>query len=197
MKEAHMTENLNEHVVVAFFESEEQGNAATHSLMAWDKANDDVKLGAIGVLTRNAEGEIKTHRVGQRNTGRGARIGTILGVAAGILSGGLTLIGGALAGGAIGAATGSLTHKSLGITESDFTDIGERLHDGRAAVVVLCDDEEIEATLAELRQAGGDGRSYGVNAAVWEAAEREIRRARGDLMEEPRRLDPMSGYPMV
>ena len=84
-------------LVIAYFDSEDQADAAAKSLKEWDKANDDIKLGAIGVLHQDDKGKIKTKKYGQHNTGKGARIGMWLGVIAAILLGGVTLLGGVAA----------------------------------------------------------------------------------------------------
>jgi hypothetical protein len=35
----------------------------------WDKASEEIKLGAIGVLVKDDKGKIKTHKLGKRKTG--------------------------------------------------------------------------------------------------------------------------------
>jgi hypothetical protein len=47
-----MAENKNQHVVVAFFDSEPAAEAAVEALKRWDKAGDEIKLGAIGTITK-------------------------------------------------------------------------------------------------------------------------------------------------
>jgi uncharacterized membrane protein len=69
------------------FADEAAADAAVEQIKAWDKASDDVKLGAIGVLVKDEKGKIKTHKVGPRKTKGGA----ILGVLLGIVSGGVTV----------------------------------------------------------------------------------------------------------
>lgn len=44
--------NSPEHAVIAIFEDAAKADHVAHDMMAWDKANGDIKLGAIGMLTR-------------------------------------------------------------------------------------------------------------------------------------------------
>jgi len=94
--------NKNRNMIIAYFPSAYAADTAAQSLKAWDKATDAVKLGGTGILTWE-DGKVKTHKVGARASGTGAKWGTILGATLGILSGGVTLIGGALVGAGAGA----------------------------------------------------------------------------------------------
>ena len=85
--------NKNKHVIIGYFPSREAATEAAAQLKTWDKANKDIKLGGIGILTAD-KGTIKTRMVGRRASGTGAKWGLILGAATGILSGGVTLVGG-------------------------------------------------------------------------------------------------------
>src|SRR5215470_4669055 len=117
MSEAH------EHAVIAVFDDPTKAEPAAHDLMDWDKANDDIKLGAVGLITRDGgdwgQGEIKTKNFSSRNTGKGAKIGLGLGVLAAVASGGLTLVPGAIGGVVAGAAVGSVSRTGLGITDDE------------------------------------------------------------------------------
>src|SRR5436189_28829 len=84
--------------------------AAVASIKGWDKTEDRVKLGTMGVLVLDDSGEIKTHKMGKRSIGKGAGIGLVLamftpvGVAAGVIGGGLV---------------GALHKKGLAINDKD------------------------------------------------------------------------------
>lgn len=155
--------NKNQHVVIAYFNSADTAGAAASSLKAWDKATDAVKLGGVGVLSWQ-DGKIKTKKVGARATGKGAMWGTILGAAMGILSGGVSLIGGALVGVGAGALTGALFHKGLGLSDADKARLEDHLKNGGAAVVAMADEDEIGPTKAELSKLGGTVEEYQVPA---------------------------------
>ena len=84
----------------------------------------------------------------------------ILGAATGILSGGVTLIGGAAAGLVGGTVMGALFHKSLGLTDADKERLELHLQDGGAALVIMADEHEVEPTKAELARLGGRVEDY-------------------------------------
>lgn len=163
----------NKHVIIAQFPGAAQADEAANQIKAWDKANDAVKLGGIGVLIWE-DGKVKTRKVGPRATGTGAKWGVILGVATGILSGGVTLIGGALAGAVGGGVLGAFFHKNLGLSDDDKARLESHLQAGGAALVVMADEDEVAATGAQLASLGGAVENYEVPAetvAQVEAAE--------------------------
>ncbi len=140
-----MAKDKNTNMIVDYFAGADKADDAADSLKAWDKDNKDVKLGGIAILTWE-DGKMKTRKVGTRDTGKGAGWGTALGAAVGVLSGGVTLIGGALAGAAGGAAVGSFFHKGLGLTDADKTKLEDHLKNGGAALVAMASDDEVQAT---------------------------------------------------
>jgi uncharacterized membrane protein len=149
------------HVIIAYFPGTDQADAAVDQLKSWDKATDAIKLGGMGILTWK-DGKVHTRKVGARATGSGAKWGTILGATAGILSGGVTLIGGAVAGAAGGAVAGALFHKNLGLSDDDKARLDKKLQDGGAAVVVMAEGDDVESTKAELASLGGEVEDYTV-----------------------------------
>jgi uncharacterized membrane protein len=159
-----------EHAVIASFDTAEQAEQAARDLMGWDKANEDIKLGAIGVLTRDAQGEIKTKNYSSRNTGKGAKVGMGLGVLAAVFSGGLTLIPTAVGGAVVGGAAGSLSRKGLGLTDEELQQLSSELDGGHAALLVMCNEAEVAATTDYLVAAGGKPRSHAIADADLEEA---------------------------
>jgi len=100
----------DKHVIIALYPNEAAADSAVAGLKTWDKANDQVKLNAIGVLVLDEKGQVKTEKMGRRSWGKGAGIGLVLGL--------LTPVGlvvGVVGGGLIGA----LHHKGLGLSEQD------------------------------------------------------------------------------
>ncbi|MFO7661208.1 MAG: hypothetical protein R6X18_01315, partial [Chloroflexota bacterium] len=124
-------------LVLVYFGNEGAADEAVNAVKQWDKATKEIKLGAIGILVKDKSGKVKTQKVGKRKTGAGA----ILGVIAAVLSGGITLLGGVVGGGIIGA----LFHKGLGISKEQMAKIDGYLNDGKAAVGVVVKPEEVEA----------------------------------------------------
>jgi hypothetical protein len=163
-----MSENKNDHVVVALFASAEAAETAAEYLQNWDKASDDIKLGAVGIMVATPEGKIKTH-VG-RKAGKGAKTGAIVGMVAGVLTGGVTVIGGLVGGSVLGGVTGAFFKKSTNLTEDEMNKIAEELKSGKAAVVVTCDDHEVAATQDHLAMSGGTVWTYQVPAEALDEA---------------------------
>ena len=150
-------------LVLAFFGNEAAADSAVESLKQWDKDNKDIKLGAIGVMVKDEKGKVKTDKLGQRQT----KLGAVLFAIAGLLSGGLTVIGGAIFGGILG----SFFHKGLGMSKEDLESIDSELDNGRAAVGALVEPEDEGAVTDKLAELGGESQSYTVTEDALEHAE--------------------------
>ena len=162
----------NKQLVLAFFDNEAAADEAVEEIKQWDKASKDIKLGAIGVLVKDDKGKIKTHKLGKRKTGTGA----VLGALAGVLSGGLTVVGGVLLGGVIGA----FFHKGLGMSKDDLARIEGELDGGRAAVGILAKAEEAAGVADKLAELGGEPETH----EVTEEAADQVEAAAGAEPEE-------------
>ena len=149
-------------LVLAFFENEAAADQAVNAVKQWDKASKEVKLGAIGVLVKDDKGKIKTQKLGARKTATGA----VLFGLAGLLSGGLTVLGGAV----LGGIAGSLFHKGLGMSKDDLARIDGDLNGGKAAVAVLAAPDEAAAVSAKLAELGGKPETHEVSAEVVQEA---------------------------
>ena len=144
-------------VVVAIFNDEAAADAAVVSLKAWDKADDDIKLNAIGVLVLDDKGKVKTHKLGRRSVGKGAGIGVVLAIIAPP-----TLLAGILGGGVLGA----LHHKGLGLKAEERDRIAAQLAEGKAAVGVLAADVQATDISSKLAELGGVPEVYTVTEEV-------------------------------
>ena len=140
-------------VVLAFFNDEPTADDAVEALKKWDKADDDIKLDAIGVLALDDKGKIKTHKLGKRSVGKGAGIGLVLAVIAPP-----TLLAGVVGGAVIGA----LHHKGLGLKAADRDRIASQLSAGQAAVGVLVRPEMAIDISAKLTELGGKAEAHEV-----------------------------------
>jgi uncharacterized membrane protein len=151
-------------LVLAMFDTETAADEAVAALKAWDKANDQVKLGGIGVLVKDEFGEIKQHKVGPAQGRKGAGIGVVLGVVAAIPTGGLSLlsgiVGGAIAGGAVGSAFRKGFHD---VSKADAEQISKELDAGHAAVGVLVRPDQTDVVMAKLTQFGGKAEKHEVS----------------------------------
>jgi len=152
-------------VIIALYPNEAAADSAVEGLKTWDKANDQVKLNAIGVLALDDRGQVKTEKMGRRSWGKGAGIGLVLGL--------LTPVGlvvGVVGGGLIGA----LHHKGLGLSEQDRDRIVGELRNRKAAVGVLAEPREAEAILQKMKEFGGEPEVHYVPEAAMEEAESEV-----------------------
>ncbi|OGO37205.1 MAG: hypothetical protein A2W35_01970 [Chloroflexi bacterium RBG_16_57_11] len=152
-----MSDNQNDWVIVATFENESAADQAVAALKSWDKASDEIKLGAIGPIYKKGD-KIKT-QVG-RQAGKGAKVGVVVGVIAAVLSGGVTLVGGVVSGGVLGGIAGAFFKKSLHLTTNEIQSIGAELDAGRVAVVVACNEAEAGPTSDQLTAAGGSVKRF-------------------------------------
>jgi hypothetical protein len=152
----------NNMVVLAIFKDEASADAAATSL----KESGIAKKDAIGVLVLNDKGELKTDKVGKRTLGKGVGIGaavalvTPLGLAAGLLGGGLA---------------GALHHKNLGLSKANRERIGEELQGGKAAVGVLAPVEEAAIVKDKLTELGGAAESHPVSDEALQEAQAAAR----------------------
>jgi len=160
-----MAKEQNDHVVFAIFSSEDAAKLAIQDLKNSDKANDDIKLGTIGTISK--KGNDLKFDVG-RKTGGGAKVGAILGVTAAVLSGGITLIPGVVGGAVGGGALGTFFKKSVNLTKEDIKELGEKLDAGNIAVVVAVNENEVDAVRKQLTDSGGQVQSYEVPAEALE-----------------------------
>ncbi len=153
---------MGNQLVLAFFTNEDEAEYAVGQIKNWDKASKEVKLGAIGVLVKDENGKIKTHKLGARK----GKTGAVLFGLAGLLSGGMTVLGGAVLGGILG----SLFHKGLGMSKEDLARIDGDLNGGKAAVAILATADEAPLVSAKLAELGGAPESHEVtDEAVQEA----------------------------
>lgn len=159
----------NDNVVAAIFENRAKAESAIEYLKMWDKASDDIRLGAIGLLYKEGD-EVKA--VLGHKGGRGLKVGAVLGIVTGVLTGGVGLAGGAAVGGLMGGVAGSFFSKSLHLSEAECIALGDQLDLGKAAVVVTCDSYELSPTRSTLENLGGVTKVYVVPSnAVDEATD--------------------------
>ena len=164
-------------LVIAYFPSADEAQAAGKQLKEWDKDVKHVELGAISILTMDDKGKLKEEKIGARAGGKGAKWGVPAGAALGILSGAATLIGGALVGLAAGGLGGSLFHKKIGMSDEDQAKLVNHLKDGGAALAIMLDLEEMEATISQLNRLGAEVATYNIPQQVLDDVQRT---AKGD-----------------
>jgi uncharacterized membrane protein len=168
--------NKNDRMVVAYYHNEDAATYAAEELKKWDKANADIKLGAIAIVTLDPKtGKLEANEVGQRKAKGGALWGTAVGTVAGLMTGGLALIPAVLVGAGGGSAVGAMFHKKVGMSDEDREKMAANLRTGGAVLVAMADDFEVDETEAEMVRLGGSVTSYVLpeetRAAVTEAVE--------------------------
>lgn len=159
--------NKNDHVIVALFEDKVEAAAAIDRLKDWDRNTKEVTLGAIGLL-HYEDGQVKT--IIDTQAEQGLKIGTIVGIIAGIFTGGIGLVGGAAAGGLLGSVTGAFFSRSLNLNQEECSLLGMELQMGKAAVVVTLDEYELVPTRVTLENVGGVVKTYHVPEEAANAA---------------------------
>ena len=132
-------------VIIGTFSDEAAADAAVESLKAWDQATEEIKLGAIGVLVLDEDGQVKEHKLGARSGKTGAGIGLVLAVIAPP-----TLLAGIVGGGVLG----HFHHQGLKLTVEDRERLIGNLQGGKAAVGVLAADEEGRRDRRQADRAG-------------------------------------------
>ena len=147
-------------VIIGTFDDEAAADAAVDSLKAWDQATEEIRLGAVGVLVLDADGQVKEHKLGARNGKKGAGIGLVLAVIAPP-----TLLAGIVG----GAVLGHFHHQGLGLTSDDRERLIADLQGGKAAVGVLVAGEEGDAVAGKLTELGGDVEAHDVSDEALEA----------------------------
>ena len=160
----------NQQLVLAFFGNEADADAAVDALKKWDKATEEIKLGAIGILAKDEKGNIKTQKLGKRSGGKGAKSLAVLGIVAGVLSGGLTVVAGAVGGAVLGGVLGSFFHAGLGMSKDDLARIDGELDGGKAAIGLVVKADEAEAVSAKLVELGGTPEIHEVTEEALEQA---------------------------
>jgi hypothetical protein len=159
----------NQKVVIAFFDSEVAADQAAESLRSWEKASEEMKLGAIGVLVKDENGKVKDHKLGKREGKKGVGIGAILSLVAAIPTGGLSLVGGAVGGGVVG----EFFHKGLKMSGEDATRINSELDAGHAAVGALVEWDLADLVAGKLKEMGGTPEVHEVTEEAQKAAAAE------------------------
>jgi hypothetical protein len=154
----------DKNVVLAIFKDEPSADTAVAQLKSWDKSDDRVKLGAMGVLALDDNGNLKTHKMGSRSIAKGGGIGLVLAL--------MTPVGaGAVVGGGL---LGALHKKGLGLDEKDKDRISAKLFDGKAAVGVLAKEDQAKLIADKLTELGGEPEVHAVSDEALKQASSEM-----------------------
>ncbi len=135
----------NDQLLIAYFPNKESAEQAAQELKDWDKAYAKITLGAMGIISAGDDGRVKTEKIGSRAAGKGAKWGILAGAVAAIFTGGISLVGGALAGLAVGSVAGAMFHRGLGMSDEEKQNLEQHLAGGGGALAVIAHENEAEA----------------------------------------------------
>jgi hypothetical protein len=150
-------------LVLAAFPDLAAAQDALERVKNWDEMDAGVKAEAVGIIAKDADGKINEKLLGGRAGGKGAKIGVVLGLIAAIPTGGLSLLGGLIAGGAGGGALGHFVHRNYNLTEADIARIHTDLDAGKAFVGVYVPAEQAGAFEMQLTRFGGVTETHDVS----------------------------------
>ena len=169
-------------LVLAIFADEASAEAAADGLTRWaereaaDKLIDTHQIQALGILSLDADGKLKTEKLGPRSMGTGAGIGIILamvtpiGLAIGVIGGGIL---------------GAIHHRSLFMSKDDRERLGRELQGGKAAVGVMTDRTSAAAIFAELSSLGGQAETHELDDAAVAEVDAALMSATADASANP------------
>ena len=185
-------------LVLAQFDDAAAAQQAVERVKNWDEADDGVKAGAIGVIAKDANGQISDTLAGGRAGGKGAKVGVILGLIAAIPTGGLSLLGGIVGGGVGGSVLGHFVHRNYSLTEADIARIHSALDAGKAFVGVLVPAEQAGAFEDQLKRFGGQPETHGVSeeAAMAVAPDANIQAEVAEKVKQATQV-ALYGYSLV
>ena len=119
------------------------------------KAEKDKKIDLENsvVVSKDADGKIQIKEEAEKS-GKGAKVGALVGGALGILAG----PGGVVAFGALGAAVGGLTSKldDVGFSDARLERLGNRLQPGKAAIVIVTQAKYKQKLVEEIEKRGAN-----------------------------------------
>ena len=143
--------------VVAFFDDVDEGEAAARRL-ALEGILEQAE-GTIGLLTLDAQGKVRSSRLGDRVSEHGPEVGSVLGSIA------LAITGGVL------PKRGRFFDSRSNLTTDDIARFGAHLDAGQALVAVLCRHGSATDAIVALTQLGGKTEAHRLTGrALWRAA---------------------------
>lgn len=135
----------HDHLLIAYMPDHETAEQAAQDLKEWENSYSTIRLGAMGIISRKEDGQIKTEKIGSRATSEGAKWGVLAGAVAGIFTGGIGLVGGALVGLAAGTIAGTMFHRGLGMSDEEKENLDQHLAGGGVALAVMVNESEAHA----------------------------------------------------
>lgn len=136
-------------VIVSVFNDENEAKKAAASLQKAKKKK-FISTENVAVITKGADGKIHFTETADWDAKRGAKVGAVIGGVVGLLAGPAGVVAGGAAGAAISGAISKL--HDTGIADENLERIGQSLTGGKAAVVIILEEEwldELQTLLTE------------------------------------------------
>jgi uncharacterized membrane protein len=144
------------HVVMAVFTREDQASEAFERVKSWQKEH-YIDLEDIAIVSRGADRKVTVRDVADPGSGKGAKVGLLVG---GVV--GLIFPPSIIAGAAVGAATGTVYghFRDKGLENKKLRQEGERLEPGQSAVIAVTGDRFVDDVVLGLKGLGEVGEYF-------------------------------------
>lgn len=137
--------NKNNELVVSIFNNVESARKAQKGMEEWDKSQPNIHIGTSAVLYKGPDGKIKYDRSGVFDWKREATANVLI----------MTIMGANPLQGVLGRVSGLLASWSKSIDTSNIKHLSSQLDQGKAALIVLCDEYEVQPVSQQLTSLGG------------------------------------------
>lgn len=160
--------NKNNELVVSLFNDINQARQAQKDIEAWDQAQPNIHLGTSAVLYKDANGKIKYDRSSKFDWKREATANILV----------LTMMGAKPLHNVFNMLSGVLSSWSKSINSANIAKLSSQLDQGKAALVVLCDDYEVQPVSQQLTNLGGSTAiGYSVPASTTAQVENAVQQS--------------------
>ncbi|HEU5102571.1 MAG TPA: DUF1269 domain-containing protein [Roseiflexaceae bacterium] len=145
-------------LIVCTFDGDTRADDARAAIQALDAKLDTIKLGNIAIVRKGADGQLtfsetEELREYSRDTTFGIVLGWLLGAANTLVGAPLGVASGVEAGAALG--TEAAARRDVGFPDETLRQLGEQLHAGSSALILLADPDHTDTVAAELERLGG------------------------------------------
>jgi uncharacterized membrane protein len=145
-------------LIVCTFDGDTRADTARATIQALDKQLGTLQLGNIAILRKGADGGVTFSETEQlheysRNSTFGIVLGWLLGAANTLVGAPLGVAPGVESGAALG--TEAAAQRDVGFPDESLRQLGEQLHAGSSALVMLVEPDHRATVVAELEKLGG------------------------------------------
>jgi uncharacterized membrane protein len=145
-------------LVVCTFDGDTRADDARAAIQALDAQLDTIKLGNIAIVRKGADGQLSFSETEElreysRDTTFGIVLGWLLGAANTLVGAPLGVASGVESGAALG--TEAAARRDVGFPDETLRQLGQQLHAGSSALILLVDPGHTATVVAELEKLGG------------------------------------------